>query len=464
MDVDLTVLGSYDPATTPPQFPDLQGHAKASGISISTQSLPAPVTGGELSIILSPNQARLATLAARIGESDLRCEGSVDNIQSLVTSIGRPKLSVTLVSDLLNLDELTSGPDTKASFSFTTPLYAAPPEPASTSVLAGMFDVEGRARIAKVISGGLLTDVGADLELQEGYLKVDDVAANAYGGRFEGAFEADLAPEADAIPAKMRIAIKGGQADGVLQNFFNLPLPIAGDMGLKLSGTADLDSTFALIPGSLNLDGLADIAKGEIKNWDWLKASTGSVTQLSFFDFDRIPIKDVATHIQVEKDRLFTRDLELTASEISCEVSGSIGLSDQSLDYTVDLDIPAEKLSVGGVNVGQALGSLLGGNGVTIPLTLKIGGTVTSPNLTATVAEGTGGKTQEKKSLMDSGKSLLKRFRSPRHLKGRIEQPTIGAYHDSHLQEFSHRRTDKLCLGQNPRLQRPARVAPCGGR
>ena len=79
----------------------------------------------------------------------------------------------------------------------------------------------------------------------------------------------------------------------------------------------------------------------------------------------------------------------------------------------LDVDLPASRLNVGGVNLGQALGSFFGGgSNATLPLRIRIGGTTERPQVEADLQPGrreqVKGKTEEK--LKEKGKGLLKKF------------------------------------------------------
>jgi hypothetical protein len=186
----------------------------------------------------------------------------------------------------------------------------------------------------------------------------------------------------------MEVTVSGGQAGVVLEKFFNLPLPIQGSMSLKMSGSGRLDSTLTLLTGSLEANGIGNITDGQITNWGWLKDAAGGIAQLSFVDFDRIPIQDLVAPFKIEGGRLITRNLSMTAADIPCKLSGSAGLADGTLDYTLDMDLPADRITIGGINIGKALGAFFGQSRESkqvIPLQIRIGGTSARPKLAVAI-------------------------------------------------------------------------------
>jgi uncharacterized protein involved in outer membrane biogenesis len=418
-DIDVSIKGVYDLISVPPQFPDLQGSIVFSNLAIRTPDLLQPITNGKLSISLQANRIVLNEFSGTIGASDLRLDATLERIEGLILerSTSRPLLKFSFTSDQVNLDQMLPPVDenptssAESTWALTTPLYAAEAVPDMTSALIPllrMIDVRGNASIKKLVSGGVLTDVAARVNATNGRLEATEITARMYGGTFGGSVEADLSGSEGPYPTKMDFALQGGQADGVMQNFFNLPIPITGSMGLKMAGSGDLDSTLTFLTNTLDLDGLGDVTDGEIANWAWLKDAAGGIAQLSFIDFDHIPIKDVITKFQVKNGKLITRDLSMTAAEILCKLNGSTDLESGALSYTLDLDLPADRLSVGGVNVGKALGSFFGQSDETsrvIPLQINISGTTAQPKLGVSI------KQTGKQSTKGTGKSLLNRFR-----------------------------------------------------
>ena len=151
------------------------------------------------------------------------------------------------------------------------------------------------------------------------------------------------------------------------------------DMELGFNGL--LDSTLTLQEDRLSATGQGTVADGQIINWGWLKETAGRVSQLSFLDFDHIPVKDLKSQFSVRNGRVRIEGLTVTTGDIPSRLDGSVGL-DGSLDCALKMEIPSEKLKIGGVNIGKALGSLLGRQPDSIPVTLNFDGTVDRPSMT----------------------------------------------------------------------------------
>jgi uncharacterized protein involved in outer membrane biogenesis len=400
LNVDLRVRGAYDPVSQPARIPTVAGKLVVTDLTARTTSLLEPVADGKLHLSFTPGRVTLDELSAKIGTSDIRLTGAFHSFESLVIHRpkSRPALTFELRSDNLDLDQMIptvpKPPLPNQTFwSLTTPLYATQRIDMTSPVipLLQMLDVKGKTTIKRIVSGGVVTDATALVSSKVGVFEIGEIKANMYAGVFKGDIKADLSGSAGPYLTEIAFSLVGGQANGILQNFFNLPLPIHGLMKLDFSGSGNLDSTLTLLTKTLNVEGQGSLSEGELVNWGWLRQTAGGITQLNFIDFDRIPLKNVASHFQVAEGRLTTKNLSMSAAQIPCRLNGSTELATGALNYVLSLDLPADRLSIGGVNVGRALGAFLGqsdkGSPV-IPLNIKITGTSGSPKLDVFIAQG----------------------------------------------------------------------------
>ena len=136
------------------------------------------------------------------------------------------------------------------------------------------------------------------------------------------------------------------------------------------------------------------------------------MSQLGFMNFDEIQIRDLVAPFTISDGRLVFADVKFSAADLECSLSGTTGL-DKNMDYILDVDLPPTRLNVGGLNLGNALGSFLGASGP-IPLRLKISGTAEHPEISASLRAASGrsrgGEIQKQDSLEEKAKGLLKKL------------------------------------------------------
>jgi uncharacterized protein involved in outer membrane biogenesis len=382
--LDLKVTGSLGANQNPPVYPTLTGQLDVSQLSIATPALLVPLEDGVLSLRFAGSSAVLDTLGFRAAESDLGFSGKLTGMTEWLLGDGRPYFTFSLRSSNLDLDGLlpTEPPASTSSFSFTTPLYAS-----ETSLVASplpellrTIDGAGSLKIDRVTSGALLTDVSATVRVRIGILKIEKIQGRLYGGSITGGVTLDAHEKEPTLPVSGAFTIAAANADGVLQSLFALPVPLQGKMDLQLSFEARLDSTLAILENQITANGDGKVIEGQIVNWGWLKKAGGGASQLSFMDFDRIPVQDLESKFSVEKGRVQIKELTAVVGDVPSSLSGSIGL-DGTLDFKLRMDIPAEKMNIVGINIGKALGSLFGRQPESIPITLNFSGTAEHPTM-----------------------------------------------------------------------------------
>ena len=271
-------------------------------------------------------------------------------------------------------------------WSFAVPAYAESFSDETSPLLLLVRDIDARGSLAakEVKSGAVLRDLKAKVTAKNRRLSLKDVTGRIYGGALTGKIDLDARKPRGTLPVKADLKLAGSNSDGVLKSFFGLPLPLQGSMSLAMKMTGVVDSTLTLIEREISADGNAGVAEGKIVNWTWLKDNASGISQLSFLDFDEIPIKALKTRFRVSDERVYLKKLTVTAADVPCRINGSAGF-DNSLDVTIDMDLPAKHLDVGGLNIGQALGSFFGEkspSGTTIPVSIHFGGTTDNPRVT----------------------------------------------------------------------------------
>lgn len=383
LELDIALKGQLGASQNPPVYPSLTGRLGLTDLTASSDDLSAPIEDGILQVRFESTSAILDTMGVRVGESDLGLTGRLDGATAWLFGKGRPHLTIELNSNHLDLDALLpETTDVSAGLTFTTPLYASVPAPASPIPdLLRTMDGAGRLNLKRIVSGVTLTEVNARFRSRRGVLRVQNLSGSLYGGTLSGNLTVDASRETPSLPVDGKFNIGAARADGVLQNLFGLPVPLQGRMDMELGFNGLLDSTLTLQEDRLSATGQGAVADGQIINWGWLKETAGGVSQLSFLDFDHIPVKDLKSHFSVRNGRVQIEGLTVTTGDIPSRLDGSVGL-DGSLDCALKMEIPSEKLEIGGVNIGKALGSLLGRQPDSIPVTLNFDGTVDRPSMT----------------------------------------------------------------------------------
>src|SRR5688572_21832744 len=85
-----------------------RGNVNVSGVSVNTEDLPHALAIDEASLQLTPQRAELRSLSGKIGSSDLRLSGYLENLVPFALRGDPLRGSATFASNRFNLDEWRS--------------------------------------------------------------------------------------------------------------------------------------------------------------------------------------------------------------------------------------------------------------------------------------------------------------------------------------------------------------------
>ena len=403
-------------------LPNLSVGLVAEGLTMETPDLLESVTDLNVEIVLEHGEVVIKRINAKAGRSDFSASGRIAGFLASLMSHKpvRPMMTLKLRSNVLDLNELiplegetSLIPD---RWTIVPSVYAAKPIqgiPSPLPPLLRAMEVDGDLEFDELKSGGtVLNDFKMAAKSRNGILKIRNIAGKVYGGKLSGEAEMDARIADGQYPVKANIAINGAQAGEMLREVLGWSVQLQGDLGLDLGFTGAVDSTLEVVYSHLSARGKAGMGRGKIINWGLLKKAASQVSQLGFMNFDEIQIRDLVAPFTISDGRLVFADVKFSAADLECSLSGTTGL-DKNLDYILDVDLPPTRLNVGGLKLGNALGSFLGDSGP-IPLRLKISGTAEYPEVSASLRAASGrsrgGKIQKQDSLEEKAKGLLKKL------------------------------------------------------
>ena len=314
-------------------------------------------------------------LAGRLGDGD----GGYA-VDDLAASIGRsrvagrlavslagprPRLDGSLVSTVLDLDELLPADDAASAAPAAAGVRVFPDTPLPLRVLKAL-DAGLALHVARLVAGGVpLKDVAVDLVLEGGRLAVKSfrLSPQAVGGRFEGEATLDAAGAVPALTA--RLTARKLDAGRLLKVFDVTHLLDARlDADVELAGKGS--SVRALMAG---LDGRVQVVgrDGRIDS-DGLKASvTGLLDALPWVaSADANKINCIVARFDVARGLATSRALVVDTNGVSVAGEGQVNLADETLDLTL---VPRAK--------SMSLASLV--------LPVRVGGTFSAPTVTPAV-------------------------------------------------------------------------------
>lgn len=350
------------------------GNASLKDFKYVTKDLPT-VTLSQAGMIFDPKKIELQNVNGTIGKSDFNVSGSVLNYLGYVFGKNETiKGVVNFNSNLLDLNEFMSDAEEPAAAADTAALSVIP-VPQNIDFL-----LKSNVKTVKLMNY-TMTNASGDVLVKDGVANLSGLKFNMLGGGFvvDGTYNTkDIAhPKYDLGLKIENVSMKEASSASSLVSTY---APIAGMVNgnfstdFKISGELlkDMMPNMATVNGG----GLIKIAQAALKDSKLISGIT-SLTKLS--DANEVTMKDVLMSASIKDGRLSVKPFDVKFGNYKTTVTGSTGI-DQSIDYTLKMDVPAGKL---GTQLNSFLADKTGAkadpNG-NVPVTIGLGGSVTNPS------------------------------------------------------------------------------------
>jgi hypothetical protein len=346
-------------------------------LAVKSQALPHPLAISQASLALAPERAQLKSFNGKIGSSDLRASGTLENLLGYVFRDDDLKGSATLASNSFNLDEWRSGEGELS-------VIPVPPK----------LDFTLDATVGRLLYDKLvMTDARGKLRIKDRRMTLEDFSLNGFGGSIglAGYYETKdtTKPTFDMALKLQKIDIPTAFAQ---LTTVKMMAPVA--QYAKGSFSTDLQMKGALGQNMMPLlqgvtgDGSLQTSQVLIQDFPVLE-KVAQVTKLGFLSDPTL--NPINSGFEIKGGRLHVKPFSVALAGTRMDVSGSNGL-DQSLDYDLKLQVPQNLIGAG----NDALAGLASKAGLDlksspqVALGLKVGGTVTSPSISADVGAAAG--------------------------------------------------------------------------
>ncbi len=355
------------------------GTFAASHVAMSGAAVRHPVAVDSALLRFTPRRVELPAFVARIGSSDVRANGSLENLIGYVLHHGVLQGQAAVASNTFNLDEWRSDKQSE--------IIPVPPNVDFTLGVTAKRLLYGKLDIRDAHGRVLVKDQRVTLDGFGMNMLGGGVVANGYYETTTPArptFSFDVNVDSMDIPTAFsslvtvqRLVPVARYARGRVSSKLSLSGPLAANMMPvfdKLTGQGSFQTGIIAIDSFPPLTKLADAIKVDQLRNPAIRGLLGSFT-----------IKD---------GRLYVKPFDVKVGNIAMNVSGSNGI-DQSIDYTLALAVPTAMLGAG---ANQAIGALAAsagraginlGSAAAVSVGVKMTGTVTNPTVRPSFA-GTG--------------------------------------------------------------------------
>jgi uncharacterized protein involved in outer membrane biogenesis len=349
------------------------GYLIVDNFSYKSPDLPMGTQIASARLDFSPQSATLSNCQGQIGRSDFQVSGSLQNYLGYVLRDEKLIGTLSLQSRRLDLNEWMSSDTTKAA--------SASSDTASTLevvVIPANIDFTFQAQIGELLYDQMrFQNARGRLVIRDQKVILENFEMGAFGGllALSGAY---VAPSKDQASWNMRFRFQEARIEEMAKNIATLRrlAPIVkstqGTVNLNLEAGSRLKPDMMPDLSTLNGQGLAEVLQATVQGAASLQALSNA-TKLPALS--QVTLSKANIRFRLQDGGLYVEPFPVQAGNLRMEVGGITRL-DQSIAYTVGIDVPAEM--VGAVTQALNLPGVQGG----VRLIADLGGTVAAPKVT----------------------------------------------------------------------------------
>ncbi len=347
----------------------------------NSDELRNPVEIDAAAVNFSPNRVDLSAFDARIGKSDIKANGTIDNLLGFLFNkediSGNFDLQSRqfVVNDFIVDEEVTVESDKprEKQQEYTVEKIRIP----------SFLDCKISARADQVLYDNMtIRKVSGELRVKDQTAVLSNLKGELFGGNIALTGQVSTAGEVPSFDMKLDAnALNIGEAFTTL-NLFQALSPIGGAMQGSVSSSMNFSG---LLKDNLTLELGSVLGQAQSSLSNTTLDSRGTPLLLALDrEFDQISFDDwkldgTRVSLQFEDGRVRVKPFKVMLRDIPLTVSGGHGF-DRSLDYQLDFEIPSKYL-------GQSVTNLIiqlddpGLLDMKIPVRAELGGSISSPRL-----------------------------------------------------------------------------------
>jgi AsmA-like C-terminal region/AsmA family len=362
-------------------------------------------------------KATLSKCRILLGKSDIQADGQLENAVGYALYDSLLTGSLNLTSTYFDCNPwMKDSPKNSANNSpASAPTTASKPvsTPRDTTVSSiefpGNINFTMTAGMRRVLFSNLdMQEVQGKMTLKEKILRFENLGLKMLGGRMiaSGAYNTQnpLQPKTEFNLQLAEFGIQSlYQKFVTVQGFAPFVQYLQGTMGAKIALQSDLDGHLMPVWESFNSDGGVSAKTLKLDNF----APFNRLAETLKLDILKNPTLGKFTALyEIKNGRFYLKPFKTKIANIDVSIEGSNGI-DKSIDYTVNLNIPTDKLptdalgalgNIGGLNLAALKPKM-------IPVTVKIGGTLENPIIQPSLA----GAQNQAQQVLDAAQEEVKR-------------------------------------------------------
>ena len=370
---------------------DASGQIIVQKLLYQSDSLGYDVDIDKAYLNFSPQQLELSNLVAKVGDSDFKVNGAFDNYIAYLLKNEMIKGAFDLSSQTLNLNQFMDKSEEEVfaeSDDEKTEIEAE--EPIGVINLPANIDFSLRSQIGTLLYDDIeIKNLKGRIDLQDEIASMTNLSMEVLDGTVKatGSYSSKgKEPNIDMI-----FNIKNMSIKRAAEQFYSIDkmAPIAkscqGKFSTEMKMISTLNENMEPVLETLGGFGRVQIEDVLIEKFEPLNKLAN---ELKINKLAKQRFEDLNIGYKFEDGKVFVDPFEVKLDGVPTTIDGSMGF-DQSLNYTMKMNLPLSKLPV---NLDQQASGLLGeinqqfGTSIsttaTIPVSLTIKGTVEKPTVT----------------------------------------------------------------------------------
>ncbi|SDX76673.1 AsmA family protein [Lutibacter oricola] len=384
------------------------GHINLSNFNYEGDEMASPLDISTAKVTFNTRTVQLNNFEAKTGKSDLKMNGTIENLIGFVLNNEDIKGNFNLNSNNFNVNDFmvaeAETSEKESTENTTTEQLKIP----------SFLDCTITANASNVVYDNLnLKNTKGTLIIKDEKVDLKNLSSSLFNGNI--VLNGNVSTKTKTPTFAFNMGIKNFD---IAQSFTQLDMfsalaPIANTLqgkintDLKVSGNLndDLTPNLATISGN----GLSELltSKTSLEN---SKALSLLSSNLNFIDLKKLDLDKIKASIAFENGKVAIKPFNVDYKDIPIEISGKHGF-DQTMDYNVTFDVPAKYLGGDAANLIAKL-SEQEKDKITVPVTANILGSFTKPSVKTDLKQAVTNLTKQlvakqKNKLIDKGTNEL---------------------------------------------------------
>ncbi len=410
--VDLTVKAKKSDVDAK-RYQNIQaaGNISANGIEYASKEVPKPVSVSNLLLNFTPQYVDVPQCVAKIGNSDFDIKGKLENVIGYVLSKDAVITgNVNIVSNKIDANEFLpdSSSASKSKAQQAKEVVRVPKN----------IDFTGIATVGELVYDKLnIKNLNGKINLKDEQLNLNNLTANLLGG--SATVSGFYNTKTDIPTGNLTYNIQNFDVQevykfvGTMQKAAPIMKYVNGtfgsNMNMQMAILPDLSPDLKTLNGSAGF-------KMPLANIKGVPVLQKIVEQTKLKQLENLRIENLDIKTTVANGRILVAPFETKVNNLKMVVSGSQGIADQSMDYTVAIDVPWKEL-------GQASSfaqGLLAKNPIPklnnmvpeiIRINLKVGGTFNKPTVNVGKPDATAGNATLKDAVKEQAQQQIEQVK-----------------------------------------------------